>query len=750
MFAALSHRLRRLRFTILVIVTFVFLFYYSFLNEEYSLNNHLGEEDLPLVTNPLTNSKLNSFLQQSNHHEPSEELAIHSNVIEKNKYFPLLDIEEANGKAEGKLPDDYFKNQKQITLREWQKKSRYPVGKENYFKFPKLNKPDQYPIIQSNYFSDGGKRVPEKISSIKAAFDKSWELYKKFGYGHDEVLPLTEISDDPFNGWSATLVDSLDILYLMGEKGEFNDAIQFIKTVNFAQSFREDIPVFENVIRILGGLISAYDLSNEKVFLESATDLAGLILEAFDTPNRMPMLYYKWFDKVQNKFASKEACLAEVGSLSLEFSRLTQLTGDNKYFDAITRITNLFEKSYENFLIEGLYTNKIDISGCKLLSRDDIDQGIHLNNPYVIKSMFNRNFVYCLLQQDFVPALDEAEHYSIGGLADSFYEYLPKMFHLLRGDEKNANIYKDMYLRAMNPVREYMLFHPKIPNGENILFVSSLTVRNGTNYIDVQQDLDMQHLTCFTGGMFALGAQLFNITEDLAIAEKITLGCVELYDKLKVMPERIVVDKLHGSTDSYNEKERLNFIKEHSIGGDSELYRNNKGVSGKSSADKSSFDKKAYIPEIKELEKRPSKSLHLSSAKVSSFPAMLKNSWPVGKTSNLPIWANEMDPSYILRPEAIESVFYMYRITGDSKWRDYGWKMWQGVESFCKTKKGTYVSIYDITLDVNDPDRYIDSMESFWFTETLKYYYLLFEDISVLSLDEYVLNTEAHSFKLTN
>ena len=44
--------------------------------------------------------------------------------------------------------------------------------------------------------------------------------------------------------------------------------------------------------------------------------------------------------------------------------------------------------------------------------------------------------------------------------------------------------------------------------------------------------------------------------------------------------------------------------------------------------------------------------------------------------------------------------------------------------------------------------RNLDKMESFWTAETLKYFFLLFEDESVMNLDEWVLNTEAHGFKL--
>jgi mannosyl-oligosaccharide alpha-1,2-mannosidase len=50
--------------------------------------------------------------------------------------------------------------------------------------------------------------------------------------------------------------------------------------------------------------------------------------------------------------------------------------------------------------------------------------------------------------------------------------------------------------------------------------------------------------------------------------------------------------------------------------------------------------------------------------------------------------------------------------------------------------------------DVTKPEPTLeDSMESFWLAETLKYFYLLFEEEGVVGLDEWVFNTEAHPFK---
>jgi len=87
------------------------------------------------------------------------------------------------------------------------------------------------------------------------------------------------------------------------------------------------------------------------------------------------------------------------------------------------------------------------------------------------------------------------------------------------------------------------------------------------------------------------------------------------------------------------------------------------------------------------------------------------------------------------RPEAIESVFIMYRVTGDVIWREKGWKMFKAIQKHTKAKYG-HSAIGDVTAD--NPEK-LDQMESFWLAETLKYFYLLFSTPDTISLDEYVL-----------
>jgi mannosyl-oligosaccharide alpha-1,2-mannosidase len=85
----------------------------------------------------------------------------------------------------------------------------------------------------------------------------------------------------------------------------------------------------------------------------------------------------------------------------------------------------------------------------------------------------------------------------------------------------------------------------------------------------------------------------------------------------------------------------------------------------------------------------------------------------------------------------------MYRITGDPSWQEKGWKMFESIIKHTSAKYG-HSAIYDVTV----PESYqVDEMESFWLAETLKYFYLLYSTPDTISLDEWVLNTEAHPFK---
>ena len=105
-----------------------------------------------------------------------------------------------------------------------------------------------------------------------------------------------------------------------------------------------------------------------------------------------------------------------------------------------------------------------------------------------------------------------------------------------------------------------------------------------------------------------------------------------------------------------------------------------------------------------------------------------------------------MDRYYILRPEVIESYFYLWRMTHEEKYRDWAWDAVEALEKFCRTENG-YSGLKDVTNADSGKD---DVQQSFFFAETLKYLYLIFSEDDVLPLDKYVFNTEAHPFLVKN
>ncbi|KAI9276004.1 glycoside hydrolase [Sporodiniella umbellata] len=165
----------------------------------------------------------------------------------------------------------------------------------------------------------------EKQRYIKEEFLFSWEGYKKNSWGFDENKPNSNSPRNTRNGWGATIVDALDTLHIMGLHQEFEEAKEFVSQIDW-HSTNDPVQVFETVIRYLGGFLSAYDLSQDPIFLHKAVDLTEKLLPAFDTPTGIPYQYMNFTSGAP--IQTPVACLAEIGSLQIEFTRLSELTGD--------------------------------------------------------------------------------------------------------------------------------------------------------------------------------------------------------------------------------------------------------------------------------------------------------------------------------------------------------------------------------------------------------------------------------------
>lgn len=172
---------------------------------------------------------------------------------------------------------------------------RYPVTE--YIPLPKGSA--TIPRIQHNFPEETRserKARLKKRDAVKEAFLHSWNGYKEYAWMRDEVKPRTGGYQDTFNGWGATLVDSLDALVIMGLDDELQLALEALEEIDFTTTKSRTVPVFEIIIRYMGGFIAAHDLTNGKhpILLKKATELGEMIFNAFDTHNRMPQVRWEW------------------------------------------------------------------------------------------------------------------------------------------------------------------------------------------------------------------------------------------------------------------------------------------------------------------------------------------------------------------------------------------------------------------------------------------------------------------------
>jgi len=194
-------------------------------------------------------------------------------------------------------PVPVFKNTEDDTVVHWSKLPElHPVT--SMIPMP-TGKPKLLPKIQAKANSEDAAAKKERESrqaKVKESFVHSWTGYKKQAWLRDEVIPIAGGYRDTFGGWAATLVDSLDTLWIMGMKEDFEAAVSVINQIDFTTTETQQINVFETTIRYLGGFLAAYDISGHKypILLTKATEVGEMLMSVFDTPNRMPITRWDW------------------------------------------------------------------------------------------------------------------------------------------------------------------------------------------------------------------------------------------------------------------------------------------------------------------------------------------------------------------------------------------------------------------------------------------------------------------------
>ena len=175
---------------------------------------------------------------------------------------------------------------------------------------------------------------PQLQREVRAEFLHAWNGYKKYCWGHDDLKPLSKTCHD----WYAepllmTPVDALDTMILMRLNGEAKTTREYVAT---HLSFDKDIEVqnFEITIRLLGGLLSSYEMTGDKRLLKLAEDLGNRLLPVFESPTGLP---YRYVNLKTGKVRGNVTNPAEAGTLLIEFGTLARLTHRQIFYDKAKR-----------------------------------------------------------------------------------------------------------------------------------------------------------------------------------------------------------------------------------------------------------------------------------------------------------------------------------------------------------------------------------------------------------------------------
>ncbi|KAF9094567.1 hypothetical protein BGX27_001407 [Mortierella sp. AM989] len=348
----------------------------------------------------------------------------------------------------------------------------------------------------------------QRLTVIKDMIQHAWTGYAKHAAPHDELKPVTGSKIDSNHGWGATLIDSLDTLLLAGMTEEYQvgkrmflDGIkqhQWNQRDHWIETEEEDdeeeeeealsseqedltdngIRFYESVVQYLGGMLSAAELGgdDDSEILEAAISLGDRLVQAFADSKYLPgSRIFKNGTIAPNEDLMDMVSLSEVGTFQIEFRKLSQLSGNEKF-------TKIAQESFDY-----LKTLKTKVPG--------------------------------LYPAYFDPEASSTEDYvaSFGSLSDSFYEYLLKTY-ILTGDVK----FKELYTSTIDAMHTYLISRP-YKKSESYLVLGVYDTATASLVPK------MDHASCFAPGLLALGARTLSRTKDMAVARGLMETCYLSY-----------------------------------------------------------------------------------------------------------------------------------------------------------------------------------------------------------------------------
>ncbi|MGZ5538152.1 MAG: glycoside hydrolase family 47 protein [Chthoniobacterales bacterium] len=224
------------------------------------------------------------------------------------------------------------------------------------------------------------RHAHQLADSVKREFLHAWQNYERYAWGHDALKPLSKMPNDWYGeSLLMTPVDALDTLILMKLDADADKTRELI-IANL--NFDRDIYVknFEITIRLLGGLLSSYQLTGDKRLLALADDLGRRLLPVFESPTGLPYVMINLrTGAVKNPLTNP----AETGTLLLEFGTLSKLTGNPIYYEKAKRA---LVETYKRRSPLGLVGSSINVETGEWTDPDShISGGIDSYHEYLWK-----------------------------------------------------------------------------------------------------------------------------------------------------------------------------------------------------------------------------------------------------------------------------------------------------------------------------------------------------------------------------
>lgn len=239
----------------------------------------------------------------------------------------------------------------------------------------------QKPAITDKSPGNEAINKKEMADEVKDAMIHAWAGYKEYAWGMDALKPVSKTAE---NWYPETLlmtpVDAYDALLIMGLKDQASEAKGLILS---KLDFNKDMDVqnFEVSIRLLGGLLSAYELDGDKKFLDLASDLGSRLIKTFESPTGMPYRYINLRTGVKHGEISNPA---EIGTYLVEFGILSHHTGDQRYFETAKKAMKAL---YQRCSKIGLPGSTINIETGEWVSTEShISGGIDSYFEYLLKA----------------------------------------------------------------------------------------------------------------------------------------------------------------------------------------------------------------------------------------------------------------------------------------------------------------------------------------------------------------------------